>query len=204
MKRLKPTQTLPAEYQEIAQLDFNENRGLGMILNLVGLGLLFGVGWLLTRTLSFLRPAYLSEENILIITGMREFWRGMLLLVVSTGLMIVLNEGLRGIILWIVTGQRPKLGFHGFYTYTAAPGWYIPRDTTIAIRLTPLVLITLGGIALVPIVPLNFVPGVLLLVSLNIASGVGDGVTAWWLSRRPKNALVQDDGDRVSVFFKAD
>jgi hypothetical protein len=129
MKAQKPTQTLPAGYKETGQLDFNENRGLGMILTLVGVGLLFGVGWLMSRSLTFLRPAYLSAENILVITGMREFWRGVLLLVVSLGLMIVLNEGIRGILLWIVTHQRPKLGFHGFYTYTSAPSWFIPRNT---------------------------------------------------------------------------
>lgn len=200
MSGLKSTQTLPANYEEIGHLDFNENRDLAMILNILGLGLLFGVGWLLTQALTFLRPEYLSAENILIITGMREFWRGVLLLVVSLGLMIVLNEGLRGILLWVATRQRPKLGFHGFVTYTVAPGWYIPRDTTIALRLTPLILITVVGIALVPFVPLNLVPGVLLLISLNIASGVGEAVTVWWLFRKPKSALVQDDGDSVRVF----
>lgn len=202
MNGIKPTQTLPSDYQEIGRLDFNENRGLGMIMNLVGLGLLFGVGWVLTRSLSFLRPAYLSAENILVITGMREFWRGVLLLVVSLGLMIVLNEGMRGILLWIVTHQRPKLSFHGFYSYTAAPGWYIPRNTIIAIRLTPLVLITVAGIAIIPIVPLNLIPGVLLVVSLNFASAVGDSVTIWWLSRKPKSSLVQDNIDSVRVFYK--
>jgi hypothetical protein len=202
MKAQKPTQTMPANYTEIGHLDFSENRDLAMILNLVGVGLLFGVGWLLSQALSFLRPAYLSAENILIITGMREFWRGVLLLVVSLGLMIGLNEGLRGLILWIVTRQRPKLGFHGFYTYTAAPGWYLPRNTAIALRLTPLVLITVAGIALVPFVPLNLVPGVLVLVSLNIATAVGDAVMVWWLSRKPPKALVQDDGESVRVFYQ--
>ena len=202
MKAQTPTQTLPAGYKETGQLDFNENRGLGMILTLVGVGLLFGVGWLMSRSLTFLRPAYLSAENILVITGMREFWRGVLLLVVSLGLMIVLNEGIRGILLWIVTHQRPKLGFHGFYTYTTAPSWFIPRNTAIAIRLTPLILITVVGVAVVPLVPLNLIPGVLLLVSLNIASAVGDVVTVWWLSHKPNATLVKDDGEEVRVFYE--
>ncbi len=201
MNASQPTKNLPAGAQEIGHLDFNENRGLAMILNLVGIGLLFGVGWLLSRSLTILRPAYLSAENILIITGMREFWRGVLLLVVSLGLMIVLNEGIRGILLWIVTRQRPRLGFHGFYTYTSAPGWYLPRNTAVAIRLMPLLLISAVGVAVVPFVPLNLVPGVLLLVSLNTASAVGDIVMIWWLLRKPKGALVQDDGERVRVFY---
>ena len=59
------------------------------------------------------------------------------------------------------------------------------------------------GITLVPFVPLNLVPGVLLLVSLNSASAVGDIVTVWWLFRKPKTALVQDDGDSVRIFNTA-
>jgi len=200
MKGLKPTQTLPDGYQDAGEFDLNENRGLALILNLAGVGLLFGVSWLLTRGLAFLRPTYMSTENILVITGMREFWRGLLLLVVSLGLMIFLNEGMRGIILWIVTRRRPELHFHGLNTHAAAPDWYLPRNTAIAIRLTPLIVITLVGVGLVPLVPLNLVPGVLLLVSINVASAVTDGVTVWWLSRKPKSSLVLDDGDRVCVF----
>lgn len=200
MQDIKPTQILPEGYQEIGQLNLEENRGLALILNLVGVGLLFGMSWLMTQTLTFLRPAYLSSENILVITGMREFWRGVLLLVISLGLMVLLNEGVRGVLLWIITRQRPEFRFRGLNTHTAAPGWYLPRSTVIAVRLAPLVLITLLGVLLVPIVPLNLVPGVLLLVSLNVASAVTDGMTAWWLSRKPKSSLVLEDGDCVRVF----
>jgi hypothetical protein len=98
MKKLEATQTLPENYQQITQLALSKNRGLAMMLNLAGLGLLFGVGWLFLESLSFLRPAYISSENILIITGMREFWRGVLLLVVSVVLVIVLRETLHGLV----------------------------------------------------------------------------------------------------------
>lgn len=203
MNKNQPTKELPKNMAELGSLNLSENRGLAMILNLLGIGLLFGVGWLLTRSLVFLRPAYLSSKNILIITGMREFWRGVLLLAVSLGLMILLNEGIHAALLWIITGERPRLGFRGFYTYAAAPGWYIPRNLMIMIKLAPLVLITVGGIALVPFVPLNLVPGVLLLISLNIASAVGDVATAWWLFQKPADVLVLDDGDGVRVFRKS-
>ncbi len=99
MKKLEATQTLPENYRQIAQLELSKNRGLAMILNLTGLGLLFGVGWLFLESLTFLRPAYVSSKNILIITGMREFWRGVLLLAVSVVLVIVLREILHGLVL---------------------------------------------------------------------------------------------------------
>jgi len=200
MKKLKATQYLPEGYQELGMLDLNENRGLAMILTLSGVGILFGVGWLLMESLSFLRPEYLSSENILIITGMREFWRGLLLLIVSMSLMIFLHAGFRGLMFLIVTRQRPKLGFRGFYAYTSAPEWYIPRPAFLLISLTPVVLVTILGVAAVPIVPLNLIPGVLLLVSLNFAGALNDIVTAIWLLRRPKGILIQDYGDGVRFF----
>ncbi len=200
MSKKRLTQQLPQDYQQVGQFDLNENQGLALILTLTGIGLLFGVGWLLLRSLVFLRPEYLSTENILIITGMREFWRSILLLVVTLGLMVILNESIRGSMLWLLTGQKPKLSFKGFSTHASAPECYIPRRAYLIIRLTPLLLITLFGLAAVPIVSLNFVPGVLLLVSLNFASALGDMVIAYWLLRKPSDILVMDYGDGVLVY----
>lgn len=200
MKRINPTQELPPNYHQIDQLDLRDNPGLAMIINLIGVGLLFGVAWLLVRSLSFLRPDYLSSENILVITGMREFWRGVLLLVLSLGLMILLSEGLRWLLFWVMTGQRPRLGFSGFYTYTSAPESFISRSAYLLIRLAPLVVITVFGLAAVPIVPLNLVPGVLLLISLNIAASVNDLIFVWWILSKPEDVLIQDFSDRALVY----
>ncbi len=201
MESVKPTQLLPKGYIPAGKFDLNDNRGLAMILNLVGIGLLFGVGWLLLRSLSFLRPEYLSTENILVITGMREFWRNILVLVVSLGLMIGLNEGMRGLLFWMVIQQRPKLGLKGLYTFAFALDWYLPRRTYLFIRLTPILIVTLLGLVAVPMVPLNLVPGVLLLVSLNIAGAISDLVTTYWLLGKPKGLLVLDHGDEVRIFL---
>lgn len=200
METLKPVKSLPEDFLESGRFDLNDNRGLAMILNLAGVGLLFGVGWLLLQSLSFLRPAYLSTDNILIISGLREFWRSVLVLVVSLGLMIILNEGVRGFLYWIVIHQFPQVGFRGFYSFAFARDWYLPRDAYLLVRLVPILVVTVLGVAAVPIVPLNLVPGVLVLVSLNIAAAVGDLVTAYWLLRRPKGLLVLDKGDEVRIF----
>jgi hypothetical protein len=200
MNKQESTQELPENFRQIEELDLNKNRGLSMILTLTGIGLLFGVSWLLLQSLSFLRPEYLSTENILIITGMREFWRGVLLLIVSMGLMTILYSGFRWLMFLIVTRQHPTLSVRGFSAYTTAPAWYIPRRTYLLISLTPVVLITLFGVAAIPIVPLNFVPGVMLVVSLNFAAAINDIVTAYWLLRRPKDILIQSYQDGVRVF----
>ncbi len=200
MKKPAATQTLPENYHQTAQFDVTTNRGLGMIVNLASLGLFFGVGWLFLRSLSFLRPAYVSGENILIITGMREFWRGMLLLVVSVVLAILLREGLHGLVLWALTGQLPQLGFHRYYAYAEAPEWYLPRSGYLWIAFAPLLVITILGVVAVTFVPLNLVMGVMLLVSLNFAMSVSDVITAIWLLGKPQDVLVAEDRDGVKVF----
>ncbi len=202
MKKIEPTQTLPENYRQITQLELSKNRGLAMILNLAGLGLLFGAGWLFLESLTFLRPAYVSSQNILIITGMREFWRGVLLLVVSVVMVIVLREILQGLVLWAVTKQLPRMSFRGFYAYTSASEWYLPRSSYLWISLVPLLVITVLGIAAVTFVPLNLVPGVMLLVSMNVAISVGDVVTAIWLAGKPQDILILDHSDGVQVFHQ--
>ena len=200
MKQPEPTKNLPANYSESGCFDLNENRGLGMILNLTGLGLLFGVGWLFMESLAFLRPEYVSTENLLIITGMREFWRGVLLLVVSFALVVLLREGLHWLVLWAITKDFPKLGFRGLYAYAAAPEWYLPRRAYLWQTLVPLFGITVLGVIAVVLVPLNLVPGVMLVVSLNFAMSINDLATLYWLMGKPKAALFIEDRDRVQVF----
>lgn len=196
----KATRSLPEDYHQISQFDLNENRGLGLILNLVGLGLLFGVGALFLESLIWLRPEYLSSENILIITGLREFWRGVLLLAVSVFLVIVLREGFHGLVLWFATGQLPKLGGHSLFSAAVSPEWYLPRPIYLWLTILPLVAITVLGLAAVTLVPLNWVPGVMLVVALNAALALGDIVTLAFLLRQPSTILFQDLGDGVVVY----
>lgn len=202
MSKSTTIQNLPDGYQKTDQFDLNENRGMVMILNLVGLGVLFGVGWLLVQSLAVLRPEYLSSENILVITGMREFWRGVLLLVASLGLMIILNESIRGLIVLTITRRLPRLKFRGLFNFKSSSKWYLPRSAYLMIRLLPLLIITILGTVAIPLVPLNLVPGVLLLISMNIASATTDFVTAFWLVRKPKEIFIRDDGDLIEIFQK--
>lgn len=199
-KKMTVLKELPKNYQPIDQFDLNENQGLAMILNLTGIGLLFGAGWLLLESLAVLRPEYLLNENILVISGLREFWRGVLLLVVALGLMVLLNALGRAIIFWLLTKTSPQFGFQGMYKVKATSEWYFSRRAYSLIRLLPIIMITIAGLIAIPLVPLNLIPGVLLLISLNLAGGLGDVVTIYWLSRRPDGVLVLDTNELVQVF----
>jgi hypothetical protein len=116
------------------------------------------------------------------------------------GLMVVLNVIGRTIIFWLMTKTSPQFGFHGMYKVTATSEWYFSKQAYSIIRLLPIVVITIAGLIAIPLVPLNLVPGVLLLVSLNLAGGLGDVVTIYWLSRKPEGVLVLDVNEVVQVF----
>lgn len=48
-------------------------------------------------------------------------------LIATYALTIVLHEAVHGVLLWAFTWTRPVFGFKGWYAYTDAPGWYLPR-----------------------------------------------------------------------------
>ena len=56
------------------------------------------------------------------------------------------------------------------------------------------------GILLLAIVPVRWVPLVMLVVALNAAGAVGDLWVAYWLLRCPAGALGNDQGDVTSLY----
>lgn len=71
---------------------------------------------------------------------------------------IVLHELVHTLCLWWFTQEWPRLGFKGIYAYAAAPAWYIPRNQHLFIALVPLIVLTVIGLLLMPIVPLAWLP----------------------------------------------
>ncbi len=60
--------------------------------------------------------------------------------------------------------------------------------------------ITVLGVIAVVLVPLNLVPGVMLVVSLNFAMSINDLATLYWLMGKPGESLILEDRDCVQVF----
>jgi hypothetical protein len=115
----------------------------------------------------------------------------------------VLHELIHGLFFWLFTRTRPAFGFKGAYAYAAAPGWYIPRSQYIIVGLAPLVLITLGGFALLVVVPAWLIPALLFVVVMNGAGAVGDIAVVGWLLVQPRATLVHDLGDAVAIYRPA-
>lgn len=194
---MKATQELPPAYYPVRTLDMSKDRGMLVLLNLVGLGLFFLFGWLFLRLTLLLRPEFASYRLTL-----TSIWGIVALLVVYAGV-LVLHELVHGLFFWLVTRERPHFGFKGVYAYASAPGWFISRNPYLAVGLSPLVVISVLGIALIPFVPLGAIIPLLFALTANASGAVGDLATTVILLSHPPVALVRDTGDAFTVYQAA-
>ncbi len=197
---MKPTTTLPEDYRLSGTLDLSKNQKAVLLLNLVGLGLFIVFGWLLLRAAIALRPDMAGALFSLSVNNALQFVVWLAVLLASTAVMVLLHEGVHGLFFWLTTGARPKFGFRGAYAYACAPDWYLPRGPYLWISLSPLVVLTLLGLALVRVLPLGALPPLLLLMVLNASGAVGDLAVFFWLLGKPAKCLANDRGDAVSLY----
>lgn len=195
---MHPTRSLPANYRRTARFDLNGGLRL-VLLNLAGLGLLVGSGWLFTALLLRLRP---QEAPPALAAGFSGWgmlvWLGWLVLV--TALMLVLHEALHGVFFWLFSRARPQFGFRGWYAFAAAPGWFFPRRQYLLIALAPLVGISLLCALLLAVAPPTLFVPLLLLAVFNASGAVGDLWVAAMLARRGSDCYALDLGEAVEFY----
>lgn len=196
-----PTQTLPAGYQKIGTLDLSKDRRLLIALNVLGILATIFFGWLFLRALILLRPAGSIGGTIgFSISGLPRILgiaAGVLALMVFY---VTLHEAIHGLFFWLFTRTRPKFAFRWTYAYAAAPDWYIPRNAYLIIALAPLLVISLAGLAIMPLVPAGWVLPLWFVLTMNAGGAIGDIAVAAWLLRLPPTTLSQDRGNSVTLF----
>jgi hypothetical protein len=164
-------------------------------LNLAGLVFFLGYGWLFTRVFRLFRPTFnLADLSPNVVTNL------IALLLASVGVIFV-HELVHGLFFWIFLRDRPKFGLRGSYAFAAAPAWYIPRGPYVMVGLAPLVVITLAGLAALLYIPQAALPTLWFALTLNAAGAVGDIFIVGWLYFQPPAVLVNDQGDRFSMFL---
>lgn len=193
---MKPVKNLDAEY--ILAGEFG-NRKLIIGLNLVGLAMLFLFGWIFFQIASAIRPEIESPSLSGVLRGSETL--GLLL---GLFLVLVIHELVHGFFFWTFTGDRPKFGVHILYAYAAAPGWYFPRNYFLVVGLAPFVCITLVGLLMLPVVPFQIVPVLVLSLIFNAAGSVGDFAICGWLATQPKTLMVQDFGPKMTFYRLAE
>jgi len=126
-----------------------------------------------------------------------KFLGGLLLVTV---VMLVLHEGLHGLVFWLATREPPKFAFKWYYA-SASPGeWLVPRRQFLVATLLPLVAITLIGLLLIPFAGSSWRVLLILLIIFNASGAAGDLLVALRLAKLPPQTLSRDTGAEVTFF----
>lgn len=196
---IHPTKTLPSNYVFAESVSLKKTGNLAamliwsFVLFLLPLPLIYLV---LRREISgSIRFAQDTPIDFVLILG------GVILVTI---LMIILHEGLHGLVFWLTTRERPKFAFKWYYASACAEGWYLPRKPYLAATLLPLVAITVAGLLLLPVLTPQLKYFMILMIVFNSSGCAGDVVVALRLLRLPKETLSLDKGDEVTFFKPSD
>jgi hypothetical protein len=209
---MKALTTLPPGYTQ--QTVFNSplrNWKLLAAAIVSGIVLLITTGWLLVQLIDTLRPEALAGirfSDMLTTTAngtafnlpfslIRDF-------VIATGLVLIIHELVHGLFFWLFSGKRPRFGIKGIAPYAAAPpGVYFPRNQVLVVGLAPLLLLTLVGILLMLIVPVQVVPILLFFVALNASGSTMDLLMVISLLSFSADTLVENRDMKSIIYHPA-
>ena len=189
------TKTLPDHFTLFHSLNLT-NRKLMIGMNVVGVLLLFIFGWLFMGVAAILNPDFFWLELQILVRALSV--PAFLLTILFV---IVLHELCHALFFWLFSGELPKIGFNLLYAYAAAPDWYFTRRQFMLIGLAPVLLLTLIGVATMPLVSFITVPRIVLALTVNAAGAVGDFIVVMWALGQPANILLRDEGTAVSAYI---
>lgn len=195
MRRPTPIHELPPDYREVEHLILLQpDRAL--LLNLLallplGAALLLMAAW--WTVVLRMRGAFPGGPDI-------PWWLGLLAALV---IVLPLHEWIHGqAIAW--AGHRPRYGMmlSKGALYATSDNALFPRGAFLVIALAPLVVITLAGMMLIPLLPDSVGYYVALAVVFNAGSAIGDLWMAAVVWRYPQTALVRDEADSIRIYTR--
>jgi hypothetical protein len=120
--------------------------------------------------------------------------------VVIVGSML-LHEALHGVGL-LLQGHQPRFGFNTGYLYASiCDDDYLTRREYLVMILLPILVITLAGALILPLLPPSLGQIVLIAILLNAAASIGDLTVARFALRYPPDALFADQHG-IQVFTR--
>ena len=163
---------------------------LSLYLFLAGIALFAGLNLLFYRLKTGNAHSALSWSLVLLAIGAN---------VLSYLVVLVLHEGIHGLV-FALMGGRPTFGARlPLALYCGAPNQLFTRNAYLAVGLAPLVVISLGGIALMALAP-TIAPFLQLGLIGNFSGAAGDLWAARILLRQPPRVLIQDTETGFEVY----
>jgi|SRR5687768_6765575 len=195
---MKPTKTLPENYSLAWAVDMKKDTRLNWTLQIVGMFWFLIAGWLLWKIVTFLRPDYVPESHF----SSSFLLLGTILLVILVTL--ILHELVHGLFFWVFTGEKPQFGIGPGYAYAAAPDWYFPKGKYLVVGLSPLVVLTVFGLAVIPFVPAAWVGILFLAIAFNAGGAVGDLYVCIRIGIEASDVRIKDKGDGFEIYRQGD
>jgi hypothetical protein len=192
------TKILPERFALQREINLQKDQALLIKLNLWGLVLLPLIGYFLVQIGVTLHPEF--DSTLEVLTPKIPILSQILIVILGLMVITVLHELVHGVSFWINTHQLPKFGFRGVYAFAAAPEWYITRNEYFLIGAAPLVILSIIGLVFIPIIPSHLLFTWLFCLWANTSGAVGDVYILVYLLRQPATALIQDQGDIISIY----
>ena len=197
-KQENAVQSLPNGYEPIETIDIAKQVGLAIGLNIVGLILFFLSYTILFRIIRNIR--FIASIQFFQFEGLSNILFVIISAILFLAVLIVLHEAAHGIFFRVYTGEMPKFAVKLSYAYAAAPDWYIHRNVYLIIGAAPVVLITTIGLILCLFIHPSWLIPVILFISLNFASSVGDFYVLLRLITKSPTVYVKDEGDKMTFY----
>lgn len=176
----------PAQYWQIAVMDFVRNRKQMLTVNI---GALAVTVWMAVGGIAF---------------GVRDFgvlktWWGWLLLAALYVAYIPLHELTHGVLMHALSGVKPKYGLKLPYAYAGSSVYFDKRSHNV-IALAPLIVWGVVLLILTHALPRAWFWLMYILQISNVSGSMGDVYCVLYLRKSPKDVLIQDTGVRMRIF----
>ena len=194
MTAMNPTKNLPDTHALAWAVDMKKDTRLNWTLQIVGLFWFVLVGWALWKIVPILRPDYIVMGQFTV-----SIWFLVYALLVIF-IVLILHELVHGLFFWLFTSEMPVFGMGPGYAYAAAPDWYFPKGRYLVVGLSPLVLLSVVGLAIIPTIPVAWLWVVLLAIIFNAGGAVGDLYICLRIMGEADDIWVRDNGDGFEIY----
>ena len=184
---MKAYMRLPEGYRFQERIDLVKNRKQLITVNVLSIALAA-----LTVAAGFLfRPQNASFG-----------WLQWIFAFAGIALYIVGHEAVHGVLMWLISHEKPRLGFKLMYAYAGSSA-YFDKPAYLLIAIAPLAFWTPVLCALAVLVPPGWFWVVWAVQIGNISGAAGDLYVFFRMLQKPQNTLVQDTGTAMTVYLPA-
>jgi hypothetical protein len=193
---MNPTKILPATYTLAWAVDMKTDRRLHWILQFAGMIWFIIASLILWKIVAVLRPDFALQIPSDLAGGLLWLLAALLIIFIT----MILHELVHGFFFWLFTKERPQFGIGPGYAYAAAPDWYFPKGKYLVVGLSPLVVLTVLGLAVIAFIPAGGVAILFLAIVFNAGGAVGDLYICMRIGGEAKNVWIKDKGDGFEVY----